>query len=107
VEAVAGEADVYLDGGVRRGSDILKALALGARACLVGRPLVYGLAAGGETGAQRAVAILAAELRTAMGLAGCPSVAELDRSWVTEVASTGGLLAASQPAASTGATASA
>ena len=107
VEAVAGEAEVYLDGGVRRGSDILKALALGARACLVGRPLVYGLAAGGEAGAQRAVQILAAELRTAMGLAGCPSVAELDRSWVTEVPSAGGLLAASQPAASTGATASA
>jgi len=84
VEAIDGEAEVYLDGGVRRGSDILKALALGARACLVGRPLVYGLAAGGEAGAARAIQILTAELRTAMGLAGCPSVRSLDRSWVTD-----------------------
>ena len=84
VEAVAGEAEVYLDGGIRRGSDILKALALGARACLVGRPLVYGLGAGGAAGPARAMTILTSELRTAMALAGCPAVTSLDPSWVTE-----------------------
>jgi L-lactate dehydrogenase (cytochrome) len=89
VEAVGDSVEVYLDGGVRRGSDILKAIALGARACLVGRPLVYGLGAGGERGAHRAVAILAAELRTAMGLAGCPSIGSLDRSWLMETATSG------------------
>jgi len=82
VDEVGGDAEVYLDGGIRRGGDILKALALGARACLAGRPLVFGLAAGGETGARRAVAILTAELRGAMALAGCADVASLDRSWV-------------------------
>jgi isopentenyl diphosphate isomerase/L-lactate dehydrogenase-like FMN-dependent dehydrogenase len=61
---------------------VLTAIALGARACLVGRPLVYGLGAGGEAGARRAVAILEQELRTAMGLAGCPSLAAADRSLV-------------------------
>jgi isopentenyl diphosphate isomerase/L-lactate dehydrogenase-like FMN-dependent dehydrogenase len=82
VDAVAGQAEVYFDGGIRRGSDILKALALGARACLIGRPLVYGLGAGGEAGAVRTMEILTAELRTAMGLAGCPAVSSLDPSWV-------------------------
>ncbi len=78
VEAVAGRAEVYLDGGVRRGSDVLKALGLGARACLVGRPLVYGLGAGGAAGAARALAILHEELAIAMALAGCPRVDEID-----------------------------
>ncbi len=93
VDAVAGDAEVYLDGGIRRGSDVFKALALGARACLVGRPLVYGLGAGGETGARRAMEILAAELRTVMGLAGCASIETIDRSWVKSLlpASAGGV----------------
>ena len=80
LDAVAGDAEVYLDGGVRRGTDVLKALALGARACLIGRALVYGLGAGGEAGARRALAILERELTIAMALAGCPSVAAVDRS---------------------------
>jgi isopentenyl diphosphate isomerase/L-lactate dehydrogenase-like FMN-dependent dehydrogenase len=80
VDAIGSDAEVYLDGGVRRGSDVLKAVALGARACMIGRPLVYGLGAGGEAGARRAVAILEQELRTAMALAGCPSLATADRS---------------------------
>jgi L-lactate dehydrogenase (cytochrome) len=80
VDAIGSDAEVYLDGGVRRGSDVLKAVALGARACMIGRPLVYGLGAGGEAGARRAVAILEQELRTAMALAGCPSLAMADRS---------------------------
>lgn len=83
VDAVGSEIEVYMDGGIRRGVDILKALALGARACLSGRALVYGLGAGGEAGAVRAMSLLVEELRLAMTLAGCRSVGELDRGWVT------------------------
>lgn len=83
VDAVGSEIEVYMDGGIRRGVDIVKALALGARACLSGRALVYGLGAGGEAGARRAMGLLVEELRLAMTLAGCRSVRELDRSWVT------------------------
>jgi isopentenyl diphosphate isomerase/L-lactate dehydrogenase-like FMN-dependent dehydrogenase len=81
-DAVGADAEVYVDGGIRRGGDIVKALALGARACLAGRPLAYGLGAAGEAGARRAVEILRAELRTALALAGCPSVHAIDASWV-------------------------
>ncbi|HUY50302.1 MAG TPA: alpha-hydroxy acid oxidase [Streptosporangiaceae bacterium] len=81
-DAVGADAEVYVDGGIRRGADIVKALALGARACLAGRPLAYGLGAAGEAGARRAVEILRAELRTALALAGCPSVHAIDASWV-------------------------
>jgi L-lactate dehydrogenase (cytochrome) len=81
-DAVAGAAEVYLDGGIRRGADVVKALALGARACLAGRALGYGLAAAGEAGVGRAVTILREELRTALTLAGCPSVHAIDSSWV-------------------------
>ncbi len=83
VDAVGDDAELYLDGGVRRGADVLKALALGARACMTGRPLLYGLAAGGEAGAAHAMRLLADELRMAMALAGCPTVTAVDRSWVT------------------------
>lgn len=88
VDAIGSDAEVILDGGVRRGSDVLKAVALGARACMIGRPLVYGLGAGGEAGARRAVAILEQELRTAMALAGCPTLADADRSLVSPRSST-------------------
>ncbi len=81
-DAVGSELEVYFDGGVRRGVDIVSALALGARACLSGRALVYGLAAGGAAGASRAVGLLIDELRLAMTLAGCRSVRELDRGWI-------------------------
>jgi isopentenyl diphosphate isomerase/L-lactate dehydrogenase-like FMN-dependent dehydrogenase len=80
--AVGADAEVYVDGGIRRGADIVKALALGARACLAGRPLAYGLGAAGEAGARRAVEILRAELATVLTLAGCPSVRAVDASWV-------------------------
>jgi len=76
-EAVDGRAEIYLDGGVRRGTDIIKALALGARAVLVGRPLVYGLGAAGEAGARRAFELLRGELATALALAGYPRISEL------------------------------
>jgi L-lactate dehydrogenase (cytochrome) len=81
-EAVGGDAEVYLDGGIRRGADIVKAVALGARACLAGRALAYGLGVAGQAGARRAVEILASELRTALALTGCPSVRDLGPSWV-------------------------
>ncbi|MCC7547987.1 MAG: alpha-hydroxy-acid oxidizing protein [Burkholderiales bacterium] len=82
VEAVDGRAEVILDGGVRRGSDILKALALGARACMAGRPFLYGLAAGGERGVMRAIELLRTELEVNLALLGRSSVQELDRSAV-------------------------
>ena len=82
VKAVNGQVEVLLDGGVRRGSDIVKALCLGARAVLVGRAYAYGLAAGGEAGVMRAIEILKADLERTLRLLGCPSVGELDRSFV-------------------------
>ena len=82
VDAVGTELEVYMDGGIRRGVDVVKALALGARACLLGRALVYGLGAGGEAGARHAMSLMVDELRLAMTLAGCGSVRELDRSWL-------------------------
>ena len=71
-----------MDGGVRRGSDIVKAICMGARAVLVGRAYAYGLAAGGEAGVSRAMAILRADFERTMKLLGCASVADLDRSYV-------------------------
>jgi len=82
VDAVAGRAEVYVDGGFRRGSDILKALALGARGAFIGRPYLWGLAAGGEAGVGRVLEILRAELGLAMALAGCARLSDIDRSLV-------------------------
>jgi L-lactate dehydrogenase (cytochrome) len=75
---VEGRAEVILDGGVRRGSDILKAVALGARACMAGRPFLYGLACDGEHGVARAIEIFRGELDVALALLGRASVAEVD-----------------------------
>jgi isopentenyl diphosphate isomerase/L-lactate dehydrogenase-like FMN-dependent dehydrogenase len=72
-EAIGGRAEVYLDGGIRRGTDVAKALALGARAVLVGRPALWGLAADGEEGARHVLEILREEIRLAQVLLGCPS----------------------------------
>ena len=80
--AVGGQTEVLMDGGIRRGSDIIKALCLGARAVLCGRAYAYGLAAAGEAGINRAIEILLADLDRTMRLLGCGSVAELDRSYV-------------------------
>jgi L-lactate dehydrogenase (cytochrome) len=71
VRAVGHRMEVILDGGVRRGVHVLKALALGAKACSIGRPYLYGLAAGGEAGAAKALGILRAEVELAMKLCGC------------------------------------
>jgi L-lactate dehydrogenase (cytochrome) len=82
VAAVHGQTEILLDGGIRRGTDIVKALSLGARAVLCGRAYAYGLAAAGEAGVNRAIEILRADLDRTLRLLGCPSVAELDRSYV-------------------------
>jgi isopentenyl diphosphate isomerase/L-lactate dehydrogenase-like FMN-dependent dehydrogenase len=82
VAEIGGEADVLLDGGIRRGGDVVKALALGATACLVGRPWVYGLAAGGTAGVARMLEILHAEIDRTLALIGRPGVASLDPSAV-------------------------
>jgi L-lactate dehydrogenase (cytochrome) len=87
VAAVNGRAEVLMDGGIRRGSDIVKAICLGARAVLVGRAYVYGLGAAGEAGVARALEILRADLERALTLLGCASVAELSRSYVDVPAS--------------------
>lgn len=82
VEAVDGQCEIYLDGGIRRGTDVLKALALGARAVLVGRPILWGLAANGAEGVCHVLEILRTELELAMRLAGQPTLAGIDRSLV-------------------------
>lgn len=75
-EAVAGRIEVLVDGGIRRGTDVIKALALGARAVLIGRPILWGLAAGGEPGVTRVLDLLRDELDLTMALCGCPSVGD-------------------------------
>jgi 4-hydroxymandelate oxidase len=82
VDAVGARAEVLVDGGIRRGSDILKALALGARAVLIGRPYLWGLAVSGQAGVEHVIDILRSELDLDMALAGRPSVASIDRSLV-------------------------
>jgi len=81
-DAVGGAIELLVDGGIRRGTDIVKAVALGARAVLIGRPVLWGLAAGGEAGVRQALAILARELDLAMALCGCPSIAAITRDLV-------------------------
>jgi isopentenyl diphosphate isomerase/L-lactate dehydrogenase-like FMN-dependent dehydrogenase len=82
VRAVQGRAEVLVDGGIRRGADIAKALAMGARAVLVGRAYAYGMAGAGEPGVARAIAILRADLERTLGLLGCASTGALDASYV-------------------------
>jgi len=82
VDAVAGRCEVYVDGGVRRGTDVLKALALGARAVFVGRPALWGLAVDGSDGVAHVLELLQAELDQALALAGCPTVHDVGRDLV-------------------------
>jgi isopentenyl diphosphate isomerase/L-lactate dehydrogenase-like FMN-dependent dehydrogenase len=82
VAAVNGQIEILVDGGIRRGGDIVKAMCLGARAVLVGRAYGYGLAAAGEAGVLRAIEILRNDVVRTLKLLGCPSVAELNRSYV-------------------------
>jgi isopentenyl diphosphate isomerase/L-lactate dehydrogenase-like FMN-dependent dehydrogenase len=82
VEAVEGRVEVYLDGGIRRGTDVAKALALGARATLAGRAVLWGLAVGGEEGARHVLELLRDEIRLALSLLGCTSPEEIRREHV-------------------------
>ena len=82
VDAVAGAVEVYVDGGIRRGTDVLKAMAYGARAVLVGRPILWGLAVGGEAGVKSVLEMLRQEFDLAMALSGCPRVTDITRDLV-------------------------
>jgi len=82
VEAVGGKIPVMVDGGFRRGTDILKALALGAKAVGIARPYLFGLAAFGQSGVERVITLLRTELAVDMGLAGTPNIPSIERSLV-------------------------
>ena len=85
VKAVDGKAEVYLDGGIRRGTDIFKALALGARAVLMGRPLFWGLAVDGDQGVQAVIELLRDELDSTMGMCGCPTIDSISTATIDTV----------------------
>ena len=85
VQALGDEVEIILDGGIRRGTDVIKALCLGAHAVMVGRAYLFGLGAGGEAGVARALALLSAEIRRNMALLGCPSVRQLGHQYVREI----------------------
>jgi isopentenyl diphosphate isomerase/L-lactate dehydrogenase-like FMN-dependent dehydrogenase len=92
VHAVRGRVPVLMDGGVRRGTDALKALALGAHAVLVGRPVLYGLAVDGEAGVRRVLELLRAETEHGLALLGCTRPGQVGRSHVQPVARRPGAL---------------
>ncbi len=85
VAAVGDKIDILIDGGIRRGSDVLKALALGAKAVSVGRPILWGLAVAGEKGVARVLELLQQELDLAMALSGCASIEDIDSSLVMKI----------------------
>ena len=78
-DAVGGDIDVLFDGGIRSGHDVLRALALGAKACLIGRPYIFGLGAGGEAGVRTAIEIICKEMDVGMALTGVNTIGEIDR----------------------------
>ena len=82
VDAVGSQAEIILDGGIRRGSHVIKALALGADACMIGRPYLYGLGAAGEKGVAKALEILRSEIERVMRLVGCRQIGDLDRHFI-------------------------
>jgi isopentenyl diphosphate isomerase/L-lactate dehydrogenase-like FMN-dependent dehydrogenase len=82
LDAVGDQIEVLVDGGIRRGSDVVKALCLGARAVFIGRAYAYGVAAAGEAGVLRAIEILRTDVVRTMKLLGCRSISELDRSYI-------------------------
>ena len=79
VDAVGGKVEVYVDGGIRRGTDVLKAIACGARAVLIGRPVIWGLASGAEAGVGYVLEMLRQEFDLAMALCGCPTLSSITR----------------------------
>jgi L-lactate dehydrogenase (cytochrome) len=85
VDAVGGDIEVMFDGGIRTGADVLRALALGARSCLIGRAYIYGLGASGEAGVSKAIKIIRDELDVSMALCGVNSIRQIDRRVIAEV----------------------
>lgn len=82
VRAVGNQVEVYLDGGIRDGTDVFKALALGARMVFVGRPALYGLAHSGEEGVKKILNILKTEFEYALAISGCANISDIERSMV-------------------------
>lgn len=99
VKAVGGRIDVFVDSGIRRGTDVVKAIALGARACLIGRPYMFGLAVAGEAGVARVLEIFKVEIEQTMGLVGCATVSDID-SGIVEVEGSHPSWRESEPASS-------
>lgn len=97
-DAVGDDFELIVDGGIRRGTHIVKALALGANACSIGRPYLYGLAAGGEKGVMRSLEILKSEVERSMALMGTSSIGEINRSHVRTVGARGDELDLDRPA---------
>jgi len=85
VEAVEDKVEIIIDSGIRRGTDVLKAVALGAKACMIGRPYLYGLSAAGEAGVDKSLEILRSEIYRDLQLLGCPSISALDSSYLRKV----------------------
>jgi L-lactate dehydrogenase (cytochrome) len=77
-DAVGSQIEILFDGGIRSGQDVMRALALGAKSCMIGRAYAYGLGAGGQAGVAKAIAVIAKELETTMGLCGVNTIAEID-----------------------------
>ena len=82
VDAVGDDIEVILDGGIRRGTDVVKALAIGAKACMIGRPYLYGLATAGEAGVAQALKMFQNEISRNLALIGCPRAVELNRQFI-------------------------
>ena len=78
VDTVGSQMEIMFDGGIRTGMDVMRALALGAKSCMIGRAYAYGLGAGGEAGVAKAIDILAKEMLTTMGLCGVNTIAEIN-----------------------------
>ncbi|MEW6078483.1 MAG: alpha-hydroxy acid oxidase [Thermodesulfobacteriota bacterium] len=84
-DAVKDQLEILIDGGITRGSDIIKAIALGADACMIGRAYLYGLAAGGEKGVDRALSILKDEMERVMALIGCNDINKLNSDYIEKL----------------------
>ena len=84
VDAVGAEVEIMFDGGIRSGQDVMRALALGARSCMIGRAFLYGLGAGGEAGVARAIEILRNELDVTMALTGTRRITDIGRNVLAE-----------------------
>jgi len=87
VAAVGNDIEIIIDGGITRGADVVKALALGANACMIGRAYLYGLAAGGEEGVQKVLDIFDDEVRRVMALIGCQKISDLNPSYLKKLTS--------------------